>query len=297
MKDTKKKMAKCLVTGGAGFIGSHVVDSLVEEGHEVTVIDNFSSGQELNLNPKADLMIDDILKVDWDKMPEFDYVFHLAAVPRVQYSIEHPLETHEENITGTLKVLEYCRRVDAKVIFSSSSSVYEGQHLPTMESDQKHPRSPYALQKLISEQYITLYSELFDVDYTILRYFNVYGERASAKGSYPLVIALFLDQKRKGLPLTITNDGENRRDFTYVKDVARANLLAMKWPRGVYNIGAGENHSVNQIARYIGGETVNIGPRLGEPRETLAENSKAKSLGWKPTMSVEKWINENKSIL
>lgn len=285
-------MSKCLVTGSAGFIGSHVVDLLIEKGHEVTGIDDFRAGKELNLNPKADLIIEDILKVDWTNLPKYDFVFHLAAVPRVQYSIEHPEETHEVNVTGTLKVLEYCRLVDAKIIFSSSSSIYEGVHLPTLEHDAKKPRSPYAMHKLISEQYIELYNELFNVDYCILRYFNVYGERASATGSYPLVIALFMDQKKKGLPLTITNDGENRRDFTYVKDVARANAMAMEW-KGTFNIGNGDNRSVNQIAGYVGGKTINIGPRLGEPKATLADFSKAKNFGWEPTMNVEDWIRAN----
>ena len=282
---------KCLVTGGAGFVASHVVDALINAGHEVTGIDNFSAGQEKNLNPKADLIIDDILKIDWDKLPKYDYVFHLAAVPRVQYSIEHPLETHENNVTGTLKVLDYCRRVNAKIIFSSSSSIYEGKILPTPEDEPKHPRSPYALHKYISERYIQLYHELFGVEYCILRYFNVYGERASVRGSYPLVIALFLDQKRRGVPLTITNDGEQRRDMTYVKDVAQANLLAMNWI-GEYNIGSGNNYSVNEIASFIGGETINIGERKGEPRATLADNTKAVQDGWKQITTAEKWIRE-----
>lgn len=289
-------MSKCLVTGGAGFVGSAVVDALIEAGHDVTVIDNFSAGQEKNLNPSANLIIDDILTVDWNKLLKYDYVFHLAAIPRVQYSIEHPLETNEANVKGTLLVLEYCRRVSAKIIFSSSSSIYKGEDLPTKEDDEKYPRSPYALHKYVSERYIQLYHELFGLDYAILRYFNVYGERGSAKGSYPLVIALFLDQKRKGLPLTITNDGEQRRDFTYVKDVAQANVLAMNWT-GEYNIGAGSNMSVNELAEIIGGETKNIGERKGEPLATEADNTKATKAGWQQTTTPHEWIkkqlNEN----
>ena len=280
-------MAKCLVTGGAGFIGSHVVDELLIAGHEVTVIDNYSGGKHHHLF--ATEMIRDISNSLTD-LPKFDYVFHLAALPRVQASIHNPIKTHRTNLTGTLNVLEYCRRSGAKLIFSSSSSIYEGDTLPTKEEDKKHPRSPYAMHKYMSEAYIRLYNDLFGVEYVNLRYFNVYGERASADGSYPLVIALFLKQKAEGKPLTITNSGEQKRDFTYVKDVAQANLLAMEWESGDYNIGAGNNYSVNELTKIIGGETVNIGERKGEPFATLADNSKAVKAGWKQSTNVEEWL-------
>ena len=284
-------MARCIVTGGAGFIGSHVVDALVADGHEVTVVDNYSSGTNHHVNA-LEINRDICDKNIWHILPKVDYVFHLAALPRVQFSIDNPTDTHRANLTGTLNVLEYCRTHNAKIIFSSSSSIFKGEKLPTKEDDEIMPRSPYAMHKHMSELYIRLYNSLFGINYVNLRYFNVYGERASAEGSYPLVIALFLKQKAKGKPLTITNDGEQSRDFTYVKDVAQANVLAMNWENGEYNIGAGKNYSVNQIAAIIGGETKNIGKRLGEPFATLADNSKAVKNGWKQSTTLEDWLHE-----
>jgi UDP-glucose 4-epimerase len=152
------------------------------------------------------------------------------------------------------------------------------------------------MHKFIGEKYIELYNKLFGVEYCILRYFNVYGERGSAKGSYPLLIALYLDQKRRGEPLTITNDGTQKRDFTYVKDVAEANVLAINWT-GIFNIGAGNNYSVNEIAEFVGGETINIGPRLGEPHETLADNTKASKNGWTQTTTTREWIYANRNLV
>lgn len=283
-------MARCLVTGGYGFIGGHLVEALVEGGHDVTILDNLVSGKKESIQVKVNFIKGDIRDRDLEDMGKFDYVFHLAALPRVQFSIDEPLKTHSANLTGTVNILEYCRKTGAKIIFSSSSAIFKGESLPTKEEDPLNPRSPYALQKAMSEQYIRLYHYLFGVDYAILRYFNVYGERASAEGSYPLVIALFLKQRLEGEPLTITNDGSQRRDFTYVKDIARANILAMKW-EGEYNLGAGNNYSVNEVASMIGGETKNIGPRTGEPHATLADNTKALKAGWEPRMTLKEWLN------
>ncbi len=279
------KIAKCLVTGGCGFIGGHVVEALLDAGHEVTVIDNLSSGR---FRPSCEVITEDILT--YNIKEKYDYVFHLAALPSVQGSIDDPVVSHNANLTGTLCILEYCRRTGAKIIFSSSSAIYEGDILPTKEQHKKNPRSPYAIQKQMSEQYIRLYSELYGIDYVNLRYFNVYGERASTEGSYPLVISLFLKQKTEGKPLTITNTGEQKRDFTYVKDVAQANLLAMRWGNGDYNIGAGSNYSVNEVAQMIGGDTVNVGERKGEPFATLADNSRAIKAGWKQSIALDEWI-------
>ena len=289
--------AKCLVTGGAGFIGSHVTDLLIEQGYDVTVIDNLSTGSKDNLNPKAKFHLGDITnRRMWRVLPKFRYVFHLAALARIQPSIKDPVPPHDTNITGSLNVLEYCRREKAKIIYSGSSSIYEGNDLPTDENASVHPKSPYTLQKYVSEQYIKLYHELYGLDYAILRYFNVFGERQLLDGAYATVLGIFLNQKAKGLPLTITNDGEQRRDMTYVKDVAMANVMAMTW-QGTYNIGTGENYSVNEIADMVGGKKKYIGNRQGEVRETLCDNERAIWSGWSPTLSVEEWldaINHNK---
>lgn len=284
-------MARCLVTGGAGFVGSHVVDLLLKKKHEVIVIDNLSTGKLENLNDKAHFINGDIRDDDvWGLIHEIEYVFHLASLARIQPSIADPVTSNDVNLVGTLKVLEYCRNSGAKLIFSGSSSIYQGVNLPTDELDAKKPKSPYALQKLMCEQYIRLYAELYGLKYAILRYFNVYGERQITEGAYAAIVGIFLDQKANDQTLTITSDGEQRRDFTYVKDVANANVIAMKW-NGTFNIGTGKNYSINQIADFVGGEKEYVGDRKGEARETLADNSKALKMGWKPTKDIEGWVH------
>lgn len=285
-------MSKVLVTGGAGFIGSHVVDALILQDHEVTIIDNLSTGKMDNLHPWATFINGDITDPNLWRLinDDYDYVYHLAALARIQPSIDDPVNSNDVNLVGTLRVLEYCRKHDAKIIFSGSSSVYKGDVLPTSELDPKDPQSPYAMQKLMSEQYIRLFAKLYGVKYVVLRYFNVYGERQLLGGAYAAVIGIFLDQKSLGDPLTITNDGEQRRDFTYVGDVARANLYAMNW-QGTFNIGSSVNYSMNQIADLISKDKLYIGDRPGEVRETLADNTKAKWFGWTPTTDVSEWIS------
>lgn len=292
-------MSKCLVTGGCGFIGSHVVDMLVEHGHKVTVVDDLSTGKEDNINSKAEFIPDKVQEFfTWNlAIKKFDYVFHLAALARIQPSIKDPISSNDANLNGTLQVLDYCRRHKAKLIFSSSSSIYKSpelnspMHLPTQETDPKAPKSPYAMQKLMCEQYIRLYRELYGIKYAVLRYFNVYGERQILDGAYAAVVGILLDAKAKGSSLPITNDGEQRRDFTYVKDVARANLMAMDW-QGTFNIGTNNNYSINQLAGKIGGKVKYIGDRQGEARITRADNSKAQTQGWIPTKDIMDWISE-----
>lgn len=284
-------MSKCLVTGGAGFIGSHVVDALVEQGHDIYVLDNLSTGSIDNIDKsKCWFIEDDISNAHrWDILPDFDYVFHLAALARIQPSIDDPLTSNDVNLVGTLNALEYCRKRGAKLIFSGSSSIYGGLDLPTTELAPKKPKSPYAMQKLMCEQYIRLYRELYGLNYAVLRYFNVYGERQILDGAYAAVVGILLDQKAKGKKLTITGDGEQRRDFTYVQDVAKANLLAMGW-QGTFNVGTGKNYSVNDIAHFIGGKKKYLKARQGEARETLANNTRALAGGWLPTVDIEDWI-------
>jgi len=292
---------RALVIGGAGFIGSNLVDGLIKDGHTVQVWDNLSTGKRNNVNPRAHFISCDITgSYDARKvlMSEFkpDIVFHLAAKARVQPSIENPIEFNNVNVNGLLNVLNLCVECGVKrFIYSSSSSVYgDVKELPTTEIVPLNPKSPYALQKLIGEQYCELYSQLYDLETACLRYFNVYGERQLLEGAYCLVMGLFAQQRLNSEPMTIRGDGEQRRDFTYVGDVVDANMKVgfskIKWSGDVFNIGNGDNRSVNELADMIGGDRINIDPVI-EPKETLADNSKAGFiLNWKPTIKIEDWI-------
>ena len=299
---------KYIVTGGAGFIGSNLVDTLIDEGHEVIVIDNFSTGKQENVNSKAELFILDISHKDSiskikEVMQEADTVFHLAALARVQPSIENPHEFNKVNVNGTLHVLTSAKEAGVRrVVYSASSSAYgDATIFPTPEDHPTDPLSPYGLQKLIGEQYCRVFYHCYGLETVSLRYFNVFGERQSLDGAYKLVMGIFADQRLKGKPLTITGDGEQRRDFTYVGDVVKANILAssssLVGKGESINIGNGDNRSVNEIANLIGGPKEYIEKRL-EPEQTLADNAKAKKLlGWQPTISVEEWIPQYKKDL
>jgi nucleoside-diphosphate-sugar epimerase len=291
-------MEKVIVTGGAGFIGSHIVDALVLGGYEVHIIDNLSGGKSDNVNPKAVFHNVDIR--DREKLmlifENARYVFHEAALPQVQYSIENPLETHDVNVTGMQNVLEASHKNGVKrLIFAASSATYGNpETLPMIEMMEAMPLTPYAAHKYIGEIYCKLWAELYGLETVSLRYFNVYGPRQSADGAYSSVIAKFLDFRRLGTPLTITGDGEQTRDFVHVTDVAHANMLAMKADtvgKGeVINIGGTYKASVNHIAELIGGPVEYIDARV-ESRETQADVSKAKELlGWEPTIDLENGI-------
>lgn len=295
-------MAKCIVVGGVGFIGSNMVDALIERGDEVIIIDNLATGKREHINPQADFQELDIRDFEGIK-PVFigsDYVFHFAALPRVQESILNPLESNSVNLNGTLNVLEAARQAKVKkVVYSASSSAYGDQSkMPLTEDMPVNPLSPYALQKYTGELYCQMYNKLYGLPAVCLRYFNVYGPRQVLEGAYALVMGIFVRQRLAGEPMTITNDGEQRRDFTSVVDVVRANLLASqssKVGRGdVINIGRGNNYSVNELAQMIGGPTKFVGERI-EPKETLADNSKARELlGWGPTVELPEWLIEYK---
>ena len=301
-------MSKCLVVGGAGFIGSNLVDRLIDDGHEVIIIDDLSTGKEENINKKAiwnDMDIGMKTTPPYMEiiMKDVDVVFHLAAKARVQPSIQDPISFNDTNVTGLLNVLESCRKVGVKrFVYSSSSSVYgDVEQLPTTEEASINPKSPYALQKLIGEQYCKLYSHLYGMETVCLRYFNVYGERQLLEGAYCLVMGIFAQQRLNGEPMTINGDGEQRRDFTYVGDVVEANIKSgfskIKWSGDVFNIGNGDNRSVNQLADMIGGDRVNVDPVI-EPKETLADNGKARFiLDWKPTTKIEDWVKKWKKSL
>jgi UDP-glucose 4-epimerase len=299
---------KYVVTGGAGFIGSNLVDSLVNEGHEVSVIDNLSTGKEDNVNSKAKLFICDIshkesITTITKVMKGADTVFHLAALARVQPSIQNPHEFNKVNVNGTLNILTAAKEAGVRrVVYSASSSAYgDAKIFPTPENHPTDPLSPYGLQKLIGEQYCRVFYHCYGLETVSLRYFNVFGERQSLDGAYKLVMGVFVDQRLKGKPLTITGDGEQRRDFTYVGDVVKANILAssslLVGKGESINIGNGDNRSVNQIADLIGGPKEYIEKRL-EPQKTLADNRKAKELlDWQPTTTVEEWIPKYKKEL
>lgn len=291
---------KYLVTGGAGFIGSHLVDALISQGNQVRVIDNFLTGKRENLNPAAELFEADIRDLEKIK-PAFagvDGIFHVAAWPRVQVSIENPRETNDINVNGTLNVILAAREAKVKrLVYSASSSAYgDPVGLPQKEDTKPNPKSPYGLQKYVGEEYCKLASLFYGLETVSLRYFNVYGPRMAEEGAYCTVIAVFLKQKREGNPLTICGDGSQTRDFTHVRDVVRANILAMTSPKigqgEVINIGAGNNHSVNEVAALIGGPTVNIPPRV-EPHDTLADISLARELlGWRPEVNFKEGVKE-----
>jgi UDP-glucose 4-epimerase len=284
---------KCIVTGGAGFIGSNLVDKLVALKHQVTVIDNLYSGKEENINPDAKFINESIL--DNCDFTNIDYIFHLAAIPRVPYSMKYPMETHEVNVDGTFHVLNLAKKCEVKkVIFASSSSVYGDQTLPYSENKIPHPKSPYALHKLIGEQYCQLFDEVYNLPTVCLRFFNVYGKRCDPNSEYSLVIGKFKKLKLEKKPLTIFGDGEQSRDFTYVDDIVDGLIKAMEMPvrNEVINLCNGHNVTVNKIADLIGGEKQYLPERKGDVLHTLGDNSKAKRLlGWIPKVQIEQGIN------
>ena len=297
-----------IVTGGAGFIGSNLVDLLIDEGHEVHVIDNFSSGKKENCNEKAKYFELDISDSNnYEDLKKIllgcNGVFHLAALPRVQESIDNPLHFEKNNTLSTINILKACADSNVKrLVYSASSSAYGNTiQLPSKEDDPVNPISPYAMQKYYGEIACRMFANVYGIETVSLRYFNVYGERQSLEGAYALVMCVFARQRLNNEPLTIRGDGEQRRDFTHVKDIAKANILAMHSEMvgsgEVINIGNNDNRSVNQIANMIGGPTVNVDPVV-EPRETLADNSKAKNLlGWNPTIIIEEWVPKYKEEL
>lgn len=296
---------KALVTGGAGFIGSNLVDRLISDGHEVTVIDNESadSDQEFYWNPKARNYKYDVR--DYVMVRRLyqgqDVVFHLAAEARIQPSIEDPLKAFENNIIGTATVLECARVCRVKrVIYSSTSAAYGIASTPPLsETMPTDCLNPYSVSKVAGEEICRMYARLYGMETVTFRYFNVYGERQPLCGQYAPVIGIFLRQKAAGEAMTIVGDGTQRRDFIYVGDVVQANIMAaqassLSWGE-VYNIGTGRNYSVNEVAALIGGTTVFLSPRIAESKLSLSDISKAiREIGWKPKVRLEDWISEHK---
>ena len=300
-------MKKVVVTGGAGFIGSHLVDKLIDQGVEVHIFDDMSMGSEDNINPNAHFHKIDISTMGPRTLAKFmvgvDTVFHVASRTRVQPSIKNPSLYHRVNVTGTLNMLIASVKVGVKrFVYSASSSAYgESDIMPLNESMPTNPMSPYGLSKLMGEEYCKLFHTQYGLETVNLRYFNVYGERQNLDGGYCLVVGIFAKQMLKGEHMTIVGDGEQRRDFTYVGDVVNANVAAAtsdKVGKGeVINVGNGDNRSVNQIANLFGGNRLRIQDRI-EPKETLADISKAKELlDWEPTQIIEEWMPKYKKDL
>lgn len=286
------------VLGGAGFIGSNLVDELLAQKMEVTVLDNLSEGKLDNLarwrgNPKLEFVKGDIRDYELLKrvLDHKTVVFHLAAMSRIQPSITDPLLAWQQNLVGTGNVLEAARQCGVqRVVYSASSSAYGEKNKPPMVEDMPTDcLNPYSLSKKVGEEMMELYRRLYGMSTVSLRYFNVYGPRHQEEGSYATVIAIFRKQKRMGQPMTIVGTGEKRRDFTFVSDVVRANMLAAfnRDAVGTYNIGTGVNYSINEVAALIGGDSTHIADRPAEALVTLATNQKARDvLGWKPTITL-----------
>lgn len=293
---------KSLVTGGAGFIGSNLVDRLISLGHEVVVIDNEHSDahdqfywNEQAQNHKYDIRDYDSTRSLYDGV---DYVFHLAAEARIQPSIENPIQAVSINSMGTCTVLQCAREAQVRrVMYSSTSAAYGLNSQPNVETQQDDCLNPYSVSKVSGEKLCRMYTDLFGLPTVIFRYFNVYGERQPIRGQYAPVIGIFLRQLAAGEPLTIVGDGEQRRDFVYVGDVVNANVMAaisnVEYDKfgQVYNVGTGKNYSINEIAAMFNHATTNISPRIGEAMISLANNQKlCQTFGWSPSMNVEDWI-------
>ena len=294
-------MKKAIVTGGAGFIGSHMVELLLNKGYEVIVIDDLSNGQLDNVelfkkNPNYKFYKIDISgKFDDSVFQNVDYVFHLAALADIIPSIENPIKYHDVNVTGTIKVLEACRKYNIKkIIYAASSSCYGIPKVyPTPETAEIKPEYPYAFTKYLGEQYVMFWNKVYKIPAVSLRYFNVFGTRARSNNTYGAVFKVFLKQKLENKPLTIVGDGTQTRDFTYVSDIVKANLIAAESDINgeIINIGSEKPHSINYLAKLIGGFVTHIPKRPSEPISTYADITKAKNLlKWKPLVSFEEGV-------
>ena len=296
---------RALVTGGAGFIGSNIVDELINRGYEVVVIDNESADENARFywNDEAENYRYNIC--DYDKIePLFkgvDYVFHLAAQSRIQPAIKNPVYTVKVNCEGTANILQASREHGVKkVVYSSTSACYGLMNEPPLHEDMKTDcLNPYSVTKVAAEDICEMYTRLYGLKTVIFRYFNVYGNRQPTKGQYAPVIGLFKKQKDNGEPMTVVGDGLQTRDYTNVSDVVNANLLAAESDdvggNELINIGAGKSYSVMDLVEMIGGEHIYIPPRPGESRHTLADISRANMLlKWNPKVNLEDWLEENK---
>ena len=295
-------MAKCLVTGGAGFIGSNLVDRLRSLNHDVIIIDNESANNEKFYWRKDTLNIkEDIIEIKkYQKyFKNIDFVFHLAAESRITNAIQNPTYAYQANIIGTNNILKASLDYGIKrLVFSSTSSIYGLNKPPNSESDKDQCLNPYSISKFAAEKICQHYLREYKLPVTILRYFNVFGERAPSNGHYAPVTAIFLKQFNEKKPLTIVGNGNSKRDFIYVQDVINANinfcfLNQKKSFNDIFNVGFGKNISVKKLANIISKKQINLPERIGEAKETLADISKIKKIiRWKPTIKIEDWIKK-----
>ena len=291
---------KIIVTGGAGFIGSHLVDLLIENKHEVIVLDNFSTGRSANLDHIKDKiqLIECELSIngDWVKyFKDVDWVFHLAALADIVPSIQKPEAYFNANVNGTFNVIQACKHANIKrVVYAASSSCYGiPDYFPTAETSAIKPQYPYALTKRIGEEIVMHWAQVYQLPAISCRFFNVYGTRSRTSGTYGAVFGVFLAQKLANKPMTIVGDGNQTRDFTYVTDVANALYAAAKSNKTetIFNIGSGNTVSINKLVDLLGGEKIHIPKRPGEPDCTYADISKIKSeLNWTPKVSIEEGV-------
>ena len=292
-----------LVTGAAGFIGSHMVDGLLNLGHEVVAIDNeYADNDQFYWNDNAMNVRGDITDYKFMKnaFTNVDYVFHCAAESRIGTATENPINAVDINVKGTCTLLQVARETGVKkFLYSSTSSGYGNNPFPNVETQPDDCLNPYSVSKIAGEKLCEMYTNLFGLQTIIFRYFNVYGERAPKRGQYAPVIGIFERQRDAGESLTIVGDGEQRRDFVHVKDVVNANIMAaISNPDDeaygqIYNVGTGINYSVNEIADLISDNQVNIPSRKGEARITLANIDKIyKTFKWKPQIKLDDWIKE-----
>jgi len=292
---------KSIVTGGAGFIGSNLVDRLVENGHKVIVIDNFVSGKKSNLSHQSKKNVK-IVKLDISnnkKLGKYfkgvNYVFHLAGLAEIIPSIKNPRKYLINNTLGTLNVLEAAKKVKIKkFIYAASSSCYGiPKKIPTKETEKIDTKHPYAFSKFLGEETVIKYANLFKMPNISCRFFNVYGPRLNTNGQYGAVFSNFLIQKKKGKPLTIVGNGKQTRDFIHVDDLTNVfiKLAKSNLKNKIYNLGSGKETSINKIASIIGGKKIFIPTRPGDPDRSCANISKIKKdINWKPKISINEGI-------
>lgn len=291
-----------VVTGGAGFIGSHLVDRLLDMGHQVRVIDNLSTGRLDNLDhqkrdPRMDVIVADLAEVEKVRrhFKGADWVFHLAALADIVPSIQRPAEYHRSNVDGTLGVLEGARKAGVKrLVYAASSSCYGIPDVyPTPEEAPIRPQYPYALTKYLAEEMVLHWSRVYGLPVVSLRFFNAYGPRSRTHGTYGAVFGVFLAQKLAGKPFTVVGDGTQTRDFTYVTDIAAAMVAAAESDLSgeVMNVGSGGTYSINRLVELLGGEKIHIPKRPGEPDSTFADVSKIERLlAWKAEVGFEEGV-------